>query len=278
MAFAQVEPAGMAESWRSWLPGAALAGIIGALLIMERRRPLRRRADPGARRLARNLAVSGLTAAVLAVAERPLVQRLSARAERERWGLLPRLGLPRWASIAAAVVLLDYTLYLWHILLHRSRILWRFHLAHHIDLDLDVSTALRFHFGEFLASIPWRLGQIALIGVGPRTLSLWQKLTLAEVAFHHANLRLPPAFERRLSRFVMTPRLHGIHHSSEAAERDSNFSSGFTVWDVLHGTLRTGTPQAEITIGVPPYDAPGEVTLGRTLAVPFLSDPGRAAR
>jgi sterol desaturase/sphingolipid hydroxylase (fatty acid hydroxylase superfamily) len=187
----------MAATLKAWLPGVALAGFIGALLVLERRRPLRRRVDPGPRRLARNLAVSGLTAVVLAVAERPLVQPLSAKVERNRWGLLPRLGLPRWASIAAAVVLLDYTLYLWHILLHRSRFLWRFHLAHHIDLDLDVSTALRFHFGEFLASIPWRLGQIALIGVVPRALSLWQKLTLAEVAFHHANLRLPLALERR---------------------------------------------------------------------------------
>lgn len=140
----------------------------------------------------------------------------------------------------------------------------------------SASTALRFHFGEFLASIPWRLGQIALIGAGPRALSLWQKLTLAEVAFHHANLRLPLAFERRLDRFVMTPRLHGIHHSVEAGERDSNFSSGLTVWDVLHGTLCTGKPQAAITIGVPPYDAPCKVTLGRTLAVPFVS--GRRRR
>ena len=172
-------------------------------------------------------------------------------------------------------MLLDYTLYVWHVLLHRVPLLWRLHLAHHVDLDLDVSTALRFHFGEFIASIPWRLAQVAIIGVPPRTLALWRALTLAEVAFHHANLRLPLPSERLLALLIVTPRLHGIHHSVVRAERDSNFSSGLTLWDRLHGTLRTDVPQEKITIGVPPYAEPGDVTLGKTLALPFVGELGK---
>jgi sterol desaturase/sphingolipid hydroxylase (fatty acid hydroxylase superfamily) len=253
------------------IPSIALLAFVGAVFWLERRRPLRSRADPGPRRIVRNLAVAGITAAAVSVTERPLTRRLTAWVERRRWGLVPILRLPGWLAASITVVLLDYTLYVWHILLHRVPLLWRCHLAHHVDLDLDASTALRFHFAEFLLSIPWRIAQIALIGATPRTLALWQKLTAAEVLFHHSNLRLPPRFEHSLSRIVVTPRLHGIHHSAVRAERDSNFSSGLTIWDSLHGTFRADVPQKEITIGVPGYDEKSEVTLEKTLLIPFVT-------
>jgi sterol desaturase/sphingolipid hydroxylase (fatty acid hydroxylase superfamily) len=147
--------------------------------------------------------------------------------------------------------------------------LWRLHEAHHADRDLDASTALRFHFLEFVASIPWRCAQIALIGAAPRSLAAWQMLTTAEVLFHHSNLRLPRALERLLSRFVMTPRLHGLHHSIVREERDSNFSSGLTVWDVVHGTARFDIRRDDVIIGLPRYRDARDVTLVKTLALPF---------
>jgi sterol desaturase/sphingolipid hydroxylase (fatty acid hydroxylase superfamily) len=249
----------------------------GTVLWMERRRPLRRRVDPGPRRLARNASVGALTAVSIAVCERPVIEAVLRKTRRRRWGLVPRLPLPPWIGRALAIVLLDYSLYAWHILLHRVPLLWRMHLPHHVDLDLDASTAARFHFMEFLASIPWRAAQVMLIGADRRALSLWQKLTLAEVVFHHANLRLPLPLEHAISRLVMTPRLHGIHHSSVRGERDSNFSSGLTVWDVLHGTLRADVPQASIEIGIPGWQHPEQVTLGRTLALPFIARQERGA-
>lgn len=254
-----------------------MLAFLGGLLWLERRRPLRASTDPGPRRIARNLLAGGLTAITVTVCERPLTQRLSQRMARRRAGGLQRLGLPRGVQTALALVLLDYTLYLWHILLHRVPWLWRFHLVHHIDRDLDASTALRFHFGEFLASIPWRLGQIALIGVTPRALALWQGMTAVEVVFHHANLRLPPALERALRLVIVTPRLHGVHHSIVHRERDSNFSSGLTLWDRLHGTLRADVPQAGIVIGVPPYHARRPATLGEALGLPFRGGATKAA-
>jgi sterol desaturase/sphingolipid hydroxylase (fatty acid hydroxylase superfamily) len=169
---------------------------------------------------------------------------------------------------------MDYTLYWWHVLLHRVSALWRLHEPHHIDRDLDVSTGVRFHFAEFLASIPWRCAQIVVIGVGPRTLRLWQTLTFAEVLFHHCNIELPAGLERWMSTFIVTPRLHGIHHSVVRAQRDTNFSSGLTLWDRLHGTYRAWSNDA-ITIGLPAYDDPSRVTLPRTLAAPFSASAHR---
>lgn len=255
----------------------ALFAFAGALFLLERRRPLRRQVDPGPRRIARNAAMAGVTAVVLHAADRPVTRRATEWVERRGWGLMPRLPMPEWLRTAATVLLFDYSLYLWHVLLHRVPLLWRCHVAHHSDLDLDTTTALRFHFAEFLLSVPWRAAQVLLIGASPRALALWQKLTAAEVVFHHSNLRLPGHVERRLSRIVVTPRLHGIHHSTVRDERDSNFSSGLTVWDFLHRSFRDDVPQEEITIGLPGYGEPREVTLGKTLLMPFVPAPRQGA-
>ena len=256
----------------SWLSGALVLGALGALVWAERRRPLRRAVEPTLRREARNLAVAAAGALALRAAEQPVAERLAALAERRRWGLVKLVRLPAALETAAAVVLLDYTLYLWHVLTHRVPWLWRFHVVHHADLDLSATTALRFHFGELVLSVPWRAAQILLIGVGPRALSVWQTALLVSVIFHHSNARLPAAFERRLNYFFVTPRMHGIHHSTLEEERNSNWSSGLTVWDRLHGTLRLDVPQDSITIGVPEHRDPEKLELPGLIALPFVEE------
>lgn len=253
----------------AWVSAPLVVVSFGLLAWLERRRPLRRAVEPKLRREARNLAVAAAGAAALRVTEKPVADALTALVERRRWGLLKRLGLPAWLEVPLAVVLLDYTLYLWHVLTHRVPFLWRFHLVHHIDLDLDASTALRFHFAELVLSVPWRGAQIFLIGVSPRALSVWQNLLFLSILFHHSNVRLPPEVERRLSAVVVTPRMHGIHHSVVKDETDSNWSSGLTVWDRLHGTLKLDAARAEVTVGVPAYRDPQEVGLSEILKLPF---------
>lgn len=245
----------------------------GALVWAERRAALREPVDRRAGRPATNLALAGITTLVTQLAMTPVVRPLTRRAVQRRAGLTQRLPLPAWIRDALAVVLLDYTLYWWHVLEHRVPWLYRFHQVHHADLDLDVTTAARFHFGEFIASVPWRAAQILLIGVTPDALSHWQRLTMMSVLFHHSNVRLPMPLERALSLFVTTPRLHGIHHSIVAEEQNSNWSSGLTAWDRLHGTLRADVPQAGITIGVPAYREPVDVTLPKSLAMPLHELP-----
>jgi len=239
----------------STLAGLALAGAFLSLLWLERRRPLRDRVEPQRPRLARNLACGATAALVVAAAEAPLTNYLAREVERRRFGLVPRLGLSGGAQRLLALVLLDYTLYLWHILLHRLPALWRWHQVHHRDADLDVSTALRFHAMELVWSVPWRMAQVVLIGVPPQTLSLWGRLTLAEVMFHHSNLRLPSRLERLLVPLVMTPARHGIHHANVVELQHSNFSSGLSVWDHVHGTACRGIEQKRITIGLPKDEA-----------------------
>jgi sterol desaturase/sphingolipid hydroxylase (fatty acid hydroxylase superfamily) len=164
---------------------------------------------------------------------------------------------------------MDYTLYVWHVLTHRVPFLWRFHVVHHVDLDLDVSTALRFHGVELLLSLPWRAAQVALIGVSASAFTTWQLLLMASILFHHSNVRMSMRLERLVRVVLVTPRMHGIHHSTIRDETDSNWSSGLTLWDWLHGTLRWDVPQRRIVIGVPAYRDPADVSLVRILAMPF---------
>jgi sterol desaturase/sphingolipid hydroxylase (fatty acid hydroxylase superfamily) len=213
--------------------------------------------------------MAAMAGAVMQSLELPVAFRLAGRAQERQSGLVQRIGVPQFLRPIVAVVLLDYTLYLWHVLTHRVPLLWRFHQVHHIDREMDASTALRFHFGEITLSVAFRAAQVLAIGATPATLAAWQMFLFVCILFHHSNVRLPIAWERRVARIVMTPRLHGIHHSIAPADVNSNWSSGLTVWDWLHGTLRTDVPQHSIVIGVAGHLNYGNQELKKVLTVPF---------
>lgn len=256
----------------TWLNGILILGTALTLLYFERKRPLRKARQDKIRRNVRNSFMSGMTAVTVGTTEKPLAVRLMKEAQLRNFGLLKLLRLPVWLELLLSVVLLDYTLFIWHYLTHRVPVLWRLHQAHHADLDMDASTALRFHPVEMLLSAPWRGAQVFFLGISPLALSIWQTLTLLEIMFHHSNIKLPLHFERRLSRVIVTQRMHGIHHSIVREETGSNWSTIFTWPDYVHGTLQLNVPQDEITIGVPAYQDPEELTLGKVLKMPVTAD------
>lgn len=258
---------------RNWFVlQAAIVGVaVVAIVWRETRRPLRRRVERRPVHTVRNAAVGAFGAAAVQLVETPIIVPFAIWVEGRGIGILHNVQLPRWLTVLAACVLMDYTLYLWHVLVHKHPWLWRFHAVHHADLDLDASTAVRFHFGELIISIPWRLAQIALIGTSPQALVIWQTATLVSVLFHHSNTRLPEGFERALSHVLVTPRMHGIHHSVVADHVNSNWSSGLAVWDRVHRTFRLDVPQDAITIGMPEFREPRDVAIGRMLALPFVA-------
>lgn len=249
--------------------GVFVLAVAGTVLLLERRRRARAYAEPRAIHTGRNLVVAGIAAATVHLLEAPVVLPVAGLVERRRWGVVSKMRGPEWLRDLAAILLLDYTLYLWHIVTHRVPWLWRFHLVHHVDLDLDASTGLRFHAGELMASIPWRAAQILAIGVTPRALAAWQSLTLGSVLFHHSNTRLSAATERRLSWIIATPKMHALHHSINPAQMGSNFSSGLAIWDRLHGTTCFDAEPNEVTVGVVGHLHRRDVALARILRLPF---------
>jgi len=251
---------------------AAVIVIVGtSMTIAEGFAPLRRTVESKLRRIIRNLSVGGVSLALMSLIQAPLLQPVASWIVRERIGLMQLVKWPRWIETLLAVVLLDYTLWWWHWASHRVPFFWRFHLVHHIDRDMDASTALRFHFGELALSVPVRAIQMILIGVDSRTLWLWQTILFASLLFHHSNVRLPLRFERLLVRLIVTPRMHGIHHSDRRDATNSNWSSLLSVWDYLHRTMRFDVPQERVVIGVPAYHDANDVTVGKILLLPFRS-------
>jgi sterol desaturase/sphingolipid hydroxylase (fatty acid hydroxylase superfamily) len=235
---------------------------------METRAPLRPRTRPRGERLAVNAVVAVAAALVVRLAVVPVGLGVAGTAERGGFGVLHWIALPPLIAWAAGLLLLDYTMYVWHRLNHRVPLLWRFHLVHHTDLDLDVSTAFRFHAGELLLSCGWRAAQVAVIGPPTALLLVFELAFGAATAFHHSNWRLPAALDRVLVSIVVTPSMHGIHHSTLEAETNSNWSVMFSWWDALHRTRRverSGKPP--LTIGLPAYRAP--LRIREVLALPF---------
>ena len=253
---------------------AVVASCFGLMVMAETLAPLRRSVESKLRRVVRNLTTGGVSLAILTLLQTPILIPASRWAEAHHVGLMNWVQWPASLEILITVVLFDYTLWFWHRATHTVPFLWRFHLVHHIDLDLDASTALRFHFGELTLSIAYRLVQIIVIGASSFSVWVWQTILFASILFHHSNLRLPIGLERFLTRLIVTPRMHGIHHSTCLNETSSNWSSLLSCWDYLHRTILLDVPQKDVTIGVPAYRDPHDVTIGRILLLPFM--PQRA--
>jgi len=157
--------------------------------------------------------------------------------ESHAFGLFYWLQLPRTVRLILAIVLLDLWTYSWHWINHHVDFLWRFHRTHHTELTMDVTSAVRFHFGEIVFSGFLRVPLILLLGLQFEELVIYEMLLFAVVQFHHANIILPARVESFLRWFIVTPGFHRIHHSPEVALANTNFSSFLSVWDRIFRTL-----------------------------------------
>jgi sterol desaturase/sphingolipid hydroxylase (fatty acid hydroxylase superfamily) len=247
----------------------ALAGLIGLLFAIERFAALRRGRRPLLGRLLVNAGLSAAAFAVAMVLVRPTALTVMQWAEDRPFGLIHVMPMPAAVQFVLAFLLMDLTFYWWHVANHRLPFLWRFHNVHHIDPDLDVSTAFRFHFGEVALSAGFRVLQVSAIGPAAWMYAAYELAFQANTAFHHSNIRLPIRIERLLNLVLVTPRMHGIHHSQVRDETNSNYSVVFSWWDRLHRTLGLNVPQSALAIGVPGYVDPGDNRLATALLLPF---------
>jgi len=243
--------------------------LLGLVLILEHFFPLRRETRSLLARLVVNIAVSILTFVAAIGLVQPAAQWALRWSTDKPFGLVHLFVLPSWVELIVSFLLMDLAFYYWHVANHRIPFLWRFHNVHHVDPELDVSTAFRFHFGEIALSSIFTVIQISLIGISAWAYTIYKIAFLLEVLFHHSNLRLPIRFERLLNRLVVTPRMHGIHHSQVQRENNSNFGTVFSWWDRLHRTLGLNIPQSEILIGIPGYSLPEDNTVVNALVMPF---------
>jgi sterol desaturase/sphingolipid hydroxylase (fatty acid hydroxylase superfamily) len=241
------------------------------LFILETKFELRKRVQGRIERIIINFIVSLPAFLLLRLLFIPVMFWLATENQDLRFGLNYLYRFPSWLEAMIAFILLDYTNYLWHILNHKLPFLWRFHLVHHTDHDLDITTAFRFHFGEMIGSVFYRGAAVVLTGASPITVLVYEIIFEAATQFHHSNTKLPFRFEKLLNAFIVTPRMHGIHHSVLRSETDSNYSVIFSFWDRLHKTIDLNKAQQDVVIGIPSYDNHQELTVGFLLKLPFTS-------
>lgn len=242
--------------------------VLATLLFAEWRWPWRA-ALPG--HWLSNLLLGGLS--FLSVLVLPLASMTAAAqwAAAHDFGLLNQLALPPWLRIILALLALDLALYAQHRALHTAP-LWRLHRVHHLDPMLDVTSGVRFHPLEAVASALYKSLVVLLLGAPVAAAGLSALLTLLGSLFTHANIRLPAWAERGLRKLIVTPALHRIHHSTIAAETQSNFGSVLWLWDQLFGSAKAQSTAGEaLQLGV--ENESGQTRIAKMLLEPFHRRP-----
>lgn len=164
-------------------------------------------------------------------------------------GVFNLIHIPFYISLGFQIALLDLFMYCWHRLNHRVFFLWRFHRFHHVDEQMNITTALRFHGAELTLSYLARLLIFPLLGFSLTAILLYSFLFFPVVLLHHSNLRIKAGFDLALRHILVTPNMHRIHHSKKGAELNSNYSSVFSWWDSLFRSYRK-EPDGPVDFGV----------------------------
>ena len=210
-----------------------------------------------------NAALSGVTLAVAFATSRAQI------------GLLHLLSLPAWLDLLASIALLDLiTAYVHHRLSHAIPLLWKFHVVHHSDPHVDSTTALRHSPFEALMRGGMTVLGVAILGVSPGALVIYQAVALLSAQWIHSDLHLPAWLDRLLACVVVSPAMHRVHHHKSLPWTDSNYSTIFSLWDRLFGTYSVlDTRQVEFGVDVVPESAAREQSALRLMRLALL--PGR---
>jgi sterol desaturase/sphingolipid hydroxylase (fatty acid hydroxylase superfamily) len=255
---------------------AAFAGVFAMMALWEFLGPRREQAIGRAWRWPNNLGVVVADTLLVRVLFPTTAVGLALLAEAGDFGLFNALALPAWFAVLASVVILDFAIYLQHVLFHAVPALWRLHRMHHADLEFDVTTGLRFHPIEILLSMIIKLAVVAALGAPAVAVLIFEVLLNATSMFNHSNVRIPLGLDRILRWLVVTPDMHRVHHSILARETNSNFGFNLPWWDRLFGTYRAqpAAGHEAMTIGIEQFRDPRELGLDRMLIQPFRNEAG----
>jgi len=255
-------------------------GIFAAVALWELAAPRRALTVSKAVRWLNNLGLVVLNTLLLRLLFPAAAVGVAAWASDQGWGLLNHLQVPFWPAVVIAVVVMDFVIWLQHVMVHAIPLLWRLHRVHHADLDYDVTTGARFHPIEIILSMLIKFAAILLLGPPLVAVILFEVILNGMAMFNHGNIRLPLGLDRVLRILLVTPDMHRVHHSVEDDETNSNFGFNLSVWDRLFGTYRDQPRQGHdgMTIGIHHYREPAEVSwLPGLMTLPFKAHIGSYA-
>ncbi len=248
-------------------------GLFAVLATLEAIAPRRVRSQPRSARWVTNWGVTLLntvTLRLMALALPLLAVGAAIDADAQGWGLFNAVALPLWLEVAIVVLIFDFAIWLQHLITHKVPLLWRLHRVHHADVDMDVTTAIRFHPVEIALSMLLKIGLVYLLGPAAIAIVIFEIILNGTAMFNHSNFALPAWLDRAVRKVLVTPDMHRVHHSVHRSEHDSNYGFALSIWDRMFGTY-IAQPQAghdEMQVGLQwQDDRPSK--LGWTLALPF---------
>lgn len=251
-----------------------LAFFIGTLLIMavwELLAPRRALTQNKTLRWSSNLGLALLNSLVWRLLLPAGVVGLALNIEQRSFGLFSQIDLPVFIEITISVLLLDLAIYAQHVVFHKIPWLWKLHLVHHVDLDIDATTGIRFHTIETLLSFAWKAVVILVLGTPALAVMIFEILLNVCALFNHSNVRLPLWCDKILRRALVTPDMHRVHHSIETHETNSNYGFCLSIWDMIFRTYRAQPDAGHevMTIGLADFRDARVEKLGHMLVLPF---------
>lgn len=251
-------------------------GVFAAMALWELASPRRPLTTSKANRWFTNLGIVALDTVLARLIFQVAAVGVALIAAEKGWGLFNGLDWPVWLEVLLTVVLLDFAIYIQHVLFHAIPVLWRLHMVHHADLDYDVTTGARFHPIEILLSVGIKMGVVILLGAPAAGVVAFEVILNATAMFNHSNVKIPTGLDSVLRLFVVTPDMHRVHHSEIPNETNSNYGFNLPWWDRLMGTYMAQPSQGHdgMTIGLKQFRDPKKLGLMGVLALPFTGKPG----
>ena len=253
----------------------AFAGLFGLFALTEILRPRRKLTVSKANRWFTNVAIVILDSLLVRLLFPSAAVGLALWGQSQGLGLFNVIEVPMWLAIVVSIIVLDFAVWLSHVLSHKIPLFWRFHRMHHSDRDFDVTTAIRFHPIEIIVSMGWKVAWVLLLGAPAVAVILFEILLNGTAMFNHSNTKLPLWLDKALRLIVVTPDMHRVHHSVKTRETNSNYGFNLPWWDRLFGTY-IGQPadgHDNMEIGLAEWQDERPTRLGWSLSVPFLKSP-----
>ncbi|EGN75933.1 sterol desaturase [Idiomarina sp. A28L] len=267
-------------SYEVWLRLSAFLGLLALFLSWEGLAPKRKRERTRRERWVSNSGIIIIDSIALRLVFPTAAIGAALWAAEAQFGLFYLIpNLPVWLHVIAAILVLDFAIWLQHLTFHHVPWLWRLHRMHHSDVDVDVTTAVRFHPLEMLLSMLIKMAVVVLFGAPAVAVLLFEVLLNGTSMFNHSNIRLPQKVDKVLRWFVVTPDMHRVHHSWHKEETNSNFGFNLPWWDKLFNTYR-GDPKdghAGMVLGLHEFRESTRNRLHALLLQPFTSANARSA-
>lgn len=251
-------------------------GVFVSMGVWELIAPRRGLSTSKAKRWVTNIGIVVINTIVVRLLFSAAAVGTAVLANQNDWGVLNLLIWPSELEVFLAIIALDFIIYLQHVMFHAIPVLWRLHMVHHADLDLDVTSGARFHPIEIILSMGIKLASVVLIGASAEAVVIFEVLLNATAMFNHSNVRIPKPLDQLLRYIIVTPDMHVIHHSVRREETNRNFGFNLPWWDRLFGTYLSEPQKGyqEMTIGLDQFRDPGRLTLAKILVLPFSGNTG----